>query len=160
MLRSHHLWNSRGREEAAWYLLVPVFSRQCWSNRNMSHLPIILLNCHGNLPTSWHDSHGGKWSKTFCITLGFRKLQRQMEGGAQCLLGYAAGAVPHEISWWGRWPVLTSLHPAEGTKSSSAVPAVSLTAGYVAAADLPELLVPSASPAAGLVSVGLVSTLR
>lgn len=23
------LWNSRGREEAAWYLLVPVFNRQC-----------------------------------------------------------------------------------------------------------------------------------
>jgi len=40
------------------------------------------------------------------------------------------------------WPVLTSLHPAEGTKPSSAVPAVSLTAGYVAAAELPELPVP------------------
>lgn len=32
---------------------------------------------------SWHDSHGGKWSKTFCITLcmGSRKPWRHMERG-------------------------------------------------------------------------------
>lgn len=126
----------------------------------MSRLPIILRNCHGNLPTSWHDSHGGKWSKTFCITVGSRKSRRQMEGGAWCLPGCAVGALPREIGWQGRWPVLTSLHPAEGTKSSSAVPDISLTAGYVAAANLPEPLVPSASLAAGLVSVGLASTLH
>lgn len=60
--------------------------------------------------------------------------------------GQHRGALPAEISWWVRWPVLTSPHPVEGMKSCSAVPAISLTAGNVFAAEPSELL------GAGLVS--------
>lgn len=41
MLRSHSLWNSRDREGAAWYFLVSVFSRQCWSKRNICHVFLL-----------------------------------------------------------------------------------------------------------------------
>lgn len=54
--------------------------------------------------------------------------------------GQHRGALPAEISWWVRWPVLTSPHPAEGMKSCSAVPAISLTAGNVFTAEPSELL--------------------
>lgn len=60
----------------------------------MSHLPIILPNCHGNFPINWHDSHGGKWSKTFCITPGSGKSWGQMEGGLWCLQAVLQGLSP------------------------------------------------------------------
>lgn len=41
MLWNHSLWNSRDREGAVWYFLVPVFSRQCWSKRNICHVFLL-----------------------------------------------------------------------------------------------------------------------
>lgn len=52
-----------------------------------------------------------------------------MCGGSSVSISQRCKALPTEISWRGQWPVLTSHHPAEGMKSSSAVPAVSLTSG-------------------------------
>jgi len=57
-----------------------------------------------------------------------------MWGGSSVSVGQRCKALPAEISWRGQWPVLTSHHPAEGMKSSSAVPAVSLTSGNAFAA--------------------------
>lgn len=89
---------------------------------------------------------------------GLQEIAEAGGRGSSVSAGLCRGALPPEISWRGRWPVLTSLHPAEGPKSSSAVPTISLTAGYVAAVALPEPPVLRTSPAAGLVSVGPVST--
>lgn len=41
MFWSHSLWNSRDREGTAWYFLVLVFSRQCWSKRNICHVFLL-----------------------------------------------------------------------------------------------------------------------
>lgn len=88
----------------------------------MPHLLITLPNCHGNLPTNWHDSHGGKWSKTFCIIPGSRKSWRQMEGGGWCLPGCTAETLPREISWWGWWPALTSMQLKEQNPPQLSLP--------------------------------------
>lgn len=57
-----------------------------------------------------------------------------MWGGSSVSVGQRCEALPAEISWRGQWPVLTCHHPAEGMKSSSAVPAVFLTSGNAFAA--------------------------
>lgn len=80
----------------------------------MSRLPIILPNCHGNLPMSWHDSHGGKRSKTFYITPGNHFLHMEM-GGLVSVGLHCRGSPPwdqltrlvacldlHSSSWWNK----------------------------------------------------------
>lgn len=127
--------------------------------KHMSRLPIILPNCHGNLPTSWHNSHGGKWSKTFYITLGSRKPWRQMERGGLVSSGLLCGGSPP-------WDQLTRLVACLDLSSSSwhnkillSCPCHIPCSRAQRSAELPELLVLNVSPTAGLVSVGLVSTL-
>lgn len=110
---------------------------------------------------SWHDSHGGKWSKTFCITLcmGSRKPWRHMErGGLVSAALRCRGSPP--------WDQLTRLVACLDLLSSSWWNKILLSCpchiSYSRArcsAELPELLVLSVSLPAGLVAVGLVSTL-
>lgn len=61
MLWSHSLWNSRDREGAAWYFLVPVFSRQCWSKRNICHV-FLLFSLIVIAIYPWADMIAMEWN--------------------------------------------------------------------------------------------------